>query len=194
MENENQRTFSKGQWVLFIIIIPVLFALTIGLIVLSFAGVNVFEKAQELGKGIPFVSEQQGNGEKEEMIDPEELVALQGQVKERDTQIDRLENTIFEKEQSIVELEQEIEQQSIIIEELREVQKSNKREFNEVVSSFESMSSKNAAPILIEMDEFVALQVLSQIDEETLAKILEEMPPEEAAKFAQKLTVFVPNE
>ncbi|HWO77957.1 MAG TPA: hypothetical protein VNM69_18980 [Bacillus sp. (in: firmicutes)] len=191
-KNHNEKTSSIGKRFVLWVALPLLLVLIIVLAVLSFSGINVFEKAEEFGLKIPFISGQ--TEETENRIDSSELVALQGQIKDRESQIEQLENTIIEKDQSIAELQQEIDQQSLIIEELREVQADNKREFNEVVATFESMSSKNAAPILIEMDEFVALQILARVDEETLASILENMPPADAARFAQSLTVFIPNE
>ena len=190
--NTTEKTGSIGKRFVLWVFLPLLLVLIISLAVMSILGVNVFEKAEDLGIRIPFIS---GQTEDSEIgLASSELVALQGQIKDQESQIEQLESTILQKDQSIAELEQEIEQQSLIIEELREVQADNKREFNEVVATFESMSSKNAAPILIEMDEFVALQILSKVDEETLASILENMPPADAARFAQSLTVLIPNE
>ncbi|MET3697983.1 flagellar motility protein MotE (MotC chaperone) [Bacillus oleivorans] len=188
----NEKSGSKGKRFVLWIILPLLLVLIIGLAVMSISGINIFEKAEELSINIPFLPKQ--TDEAENRIESSELIALQGQIKDQESQMDELKSTILEKDQSIAELQQEIEQQSLIIEELREVQEDNKREFNEIVSTFESMSAKNAAPILIEMDEFVALQILSRVDEETLASILENMPPADAARFAQSLTVFIPTE
>ncbi|GAA0331829.1 hypothetical protein GCM10008967_23060 [Bacillus carboniphilus] len=194
-ENEQtQKTFSKGQWFLFVVVIPILFALTVGLVLLSFAGVNVFEKAHAIGQQIPGISGMLSEEKASSEIKMEDVVALQGQIKERETQIQRMEAQMQNKDQSISELQSEIEQQQLLIDELRNVQEKSKREFKEVVSTFETMSAKSAAPILIEMDEYVALQVLSTINKDSLASILEKMPPEDAARFAQKLTVFIPNE
>lgn len=63
----------------------------------------------------------------------------------------------------------------------------SKKELGQLVSTYEQMSAKSAAPVIIKMEDAQALQLLSQMKVETLAAILEKMTPEDAAKYTALL-------
>ncbi|OIU72226.1 MotE family protein [Rossellomorea aquimaris] len=178
-EKENKET-SRFQWIVFVIFIPLLFAITIALIVMTVAGINVFEKAQSvpfISKVIPSASEE-GKEQLESRI-----VSLQTSIEDKEAQISRLRSEIDGSEKYNEKLQATIEQQKLELEELRQIGEENKRAFKEVVSTFESMSAKSAAPVLMNMEDQEALKILSSIKPDDLADILEKMPPEDAARY-----------
>jgi flagellar motility protein MotE (MotC chaperone) len=185
-KERDEKTFSRLQWIFFAGIIPLLFAVIVTLIVMTFMGVNIFEKVSEipvLSKVLP--SEGKKNIEKFD----KKIVNLQGQLKDKDAKITQLQSKIDNQEQEKEQLlrhEQDLKKQ---IDELKQIQEDNKRAFKEVVSTFEAMSAKSAAPVLIAMEEAEALKILSNIKPDSLAKILEKMPPEEAATFTESISI-----
>jgi flagellar motility protein MotE (MotC chaperone) len=191
-KDKNEKSTSRFQWVLFAGIIPLLFAVVIALVVMTVAGVNVFEKAKEAGASIPVLSSVIPTDAKEEAAKLEERVlSLQSEIEEKDSEISSLQGKIDSQEKEKERLVAEQEQMHAQIEEMEQIQQDNKRAFKEMISTFESMSAKSAAPVLLNMENDEAVKILSNIKPDTLAKILEKMPPPDAAKYTELLSAKV---
>ncbi|NQD65695.1 MotE family protein [Bacillus haikouensis] len=184
---EEKETKSNGrfQWIVFVVFIPLLFAITIALVVMTVAGINVFEKAQS----IPFISKvlPSDTEENQEQLE-NRIISLQATIEDKEAKISQLQNGIDGSEKDNEKLQATIEQQKLELEELRQIGEENKRAFKEVVSTFESMSAKSAAPVLLKMDDQEAIKILSSIKPDNLADILEKMPPEDAARLTGLLS------
>ncbi|WP_433749736.1 MotE family protein [Falsibacillus pallidus] len=191
---EKKEKNNKFQWFVMVIIIPVLFAIAITLIVLTFAGVNVFEKGKQIGENIPIISGMIHKDSKTTIKEYEsKMTNLEAVIKDKEAQIDQLSNKIETQadEKDKLLLEQERLQQEIG--ELKQIQDDNKKAFKEIVHTYETMSPKSAAPIILKMKDDEAVHILSQISNESLAQILEQMPPENAAKYTEKLSAIQTN-
>lgn len=186
---EEKKPYNIFQWFL-IAIIPVFFTIFILLIVLTVAGVNVFQWSKEVGSNIPVVSHL-FKEEKEPSIDEMngEIVDLKGEIKNREAQIAQLESDLEreaeEKEQLIEEiqaLEKEIEALKIAPE-----AEENKQAFKDIIRTYENMSAKKAAAIISALDDVDAVRILSNVKADSLAAILEKMEPENAARLTKQL-------
>jgi flagellar motility protein MotE (MotC chaperone) len=179
-EEKETKSSSRFQWIVFVVFIPLLFAITIALVVMTVAGINVFEKAQSL----PFVSKVLPSENKQDQEQLENrIVSLQASIEDKEAKISQLQSEIDGKEKDNEKLQAVIEQQKLELEELRQIGEENKRAFKEVVSTFESMSAKSAAPVLLNMEDQEAIKILSSIKPDNLADILEKMPAEDAARY-----------
>jgi len=189
IEEINEKKSNKFQMFLFVFFIPILFLVTVGLVVLSFAGVNVFEASKELGAKIPiissFIAEEPAKTEEEW---EKNIIALEGEIKDREAKIEKLETEIESKEQEVARSTLEKEQLQQQIDELTAIQEENKRAFKDIVKTYETMSAKKAAPIITAMTEQEALKILKTIKADKLAAIMESMSAEKAAKFTELLT------
>lgn len=189
LEEKEERPVNRLQWFLFVIAIPALFAIVIALVVLSFAGINVFQTASELSAKIPFVSElvkeekQQSDEEYEKNI-----IDLEAEIQDREAKMEQLEAKIESKDDEVKRMELEKSQLEAQIEELLAIQEENKRAFKDIVKTYETMSAKKAAPIIAEMKNEEALKILTNIKAESLAAIMEKLPAEDAAKYTELLT------
>ncbi|RDI47456.1 MotE family protein [Falsibacillus pallidus] len=193
LEDKREKN-NKFQWFVMVIFIPVLFAITIALIVLTFAGVNVFEKGKQIGEHIPFISGMLNKDSNTAIKEYEsKMTSLEAVIKDKEGQIDQLSNKIEAQadEKDKLLLEQERLQQEIG--ELKQIQDDNKKAFKEIVHTYETMSPKSAAPIILKMKDDEAVHILSQISNESLAQILEQMPPANAAKYTEKLSALQTN-
>ncbi|MBS4193985.1 hypothetical protein KHA97_02705 [Bacillus sp. FJAT-49870] len=190
LKNQNiEKEPSTFHRFIFWVLIPLLFALFLTLLITSIAGVNVFQRAKEIGEKVPVISSMIAGTAKDNLLEYEEkIVSLDAEIQNKNAQIDQLKSQIdkneTEKERFLLEKEQ-LEQ---TIDELRQMRDENKRAYKEIVSTYEAMAPKNAAPIILEMKDDEAVKVLSNIGTESLAKILEKMPPEQAAKYLEKLS------
>ena len=78
-----------------------------------------------------------------------------------------------------------IEQERLLdeIDTLQREQISTKREYAEIVSTFEKMSAKTSAPVIAKMSDAEALRILTSLKPETVAKIFEKMTTRRCCKI-----------
>ncbi|MEK3974538.1 MotE family protein [Psychrobacillus sp. FSL K6-1267] len=174
-----------GKKILYLFIIPLLFALALLLTFAQITNINVFEKAKELtslGQEEP-IDENKKTSRLEERV-----VSLQAEIQQKEVQIDKLQAEVdgSEKSQESLLLEQESLLQQI--EELKRQNEQSKRDYAEVVSTFEKMSAKTAAPVITNMSDAEALRILASLKPDTVAKIYEKMSPKDAAKYTELMT------
>lgn len=189
IEEIEEKKSNKFQMFIFVFLIPFLFLVTVALVVLSFAGVNIFEKSKELGAQIPFVSSlitEEGTQSEEEW--EKSVIALEGEIKDREAKIEKLESEIEGKDDQLERSNLEKEQLQQQIDELLAIQEENKRAFKDIIKTYETMSAKKAAPIITAMSEQEALKILTTIKSDQLAAIMENMAAEDAAKYTELLT------
>lgn len=185
---KSQKEPSFFQKFIYWFLIPLLFGLFLVLIIASINGVNIFEKTQQLSKKIPFAADIIKSGETEKIVEFEQTILdLEAQIHNKDAQLHELQSKI---DSSAVEKERlllEQERLEATIDELRQMRDENKRAFKEIVSTYEAMTPKSAAPIILKMKDEEAVKILSNISTEKLAKIMEKMPAESAAKYSEML-------
>lgn len=166
-------------------LIPIVFCIAILLIITMFTEKNVFEYMEEL----PFVSskdDQQliaSSGETEQKI-----VSLQAELQEKEVEAAQIQAQFDSATVENQQLQSEIERLQYEIEKLKISQEESVKEFKVILSTFEKMSAKKAAPIIVEMGETEAVRILSNMKPDTLTAIFEKMSPQDAAKYTQLLT------
>lgn len=189
LEEKEIQQEKRFQWFLPLVAIPVLFIIVIGLAVLSFAGVNVFQTASEWGSKIPFVSELMKKDTKPSVEEYEKnIISLEAEIKDSEAKVEQLETKIESKDMQVERMELEKSQLEAQIEELTAIQEENKRAFRDIVKTYEAMSAKKAAPIIANMESNEAMEILTNIKAESLAAILENLPAEDAATYTEMLT------
>lgn len=188
-EEAEEKSYSKLQWFIVIIIIPSIFALAVALIVAIVAGVNVIDKAKEYSNKLPFLTSDEERKEGKQTEDLEgKLIELRAEVKVREESLAELQTKLNSKDEKIEKLELEKEQLESEIDSLLAIQTDNKREFKDIVKTYETMSAKKAAPIITQMNDKDALEILAHLKSDTLAAIMEQMNATDAAKFTTLLT------
>lgn len=180
------------QVLLLTVIVPLLFTLAVVLIIAKVADVNVFDKAKEWTASIPFIGDK--NEEKvstdnsDDLVLEERVVTLQAEIQEKEAELfklqDNLDKSSSENEKLLVEQEKLLEEIAVL---MREKDDSTK-EFKEIVSTFEKMSAKASAPVIMKMSDAEAIKILTNLKSDTLAKVLEKMPAENAAKYTTMMT------
>lgn len=188
-EEAGEKSYSKLQWFIVVIVIPTIFALAVALIVATVAGVNVIDKAKEYSNKLPFLSSDEERKVGKQTEDMEgKLIELRAEVKVREESIAELQTKLANKDERIEKLELEKEQLESEIDSLLAIQTDNKREFKDIVKTYETMSAKKAAPIITQMNDKDALEILAHLKSDTLAAIMEQMNAADAAKFTTLLT------
>lgn len=191
-EEEIEKSPGLFQKLLLWVVIPLLFASALLLIIAKFADINVFDKAKEITSEIPFIGEPKEADLDEKGADDsvleDRVVSLQAEIKEKEAEVfqlqQKLETADDEKEDLLIEQERLLDEIAV----LERGEDGKKQKFSEIVSTFEKMSAKAAAPVLVNMSDAEAIQVLSNLKTDKLAAILEKMSPEDAAKYTTMMT------
>ncbi|WP_251658930.1 MotE family protein [Sporosarcina aquimarina] len=186
---EEHKAGSFLQMLLAWFVIPLIFAIAVLLIIAKVADVNVVEKAKEWTASVPMLEQkkQDSSTKKDKKILEERVVAMKEELKQKEQQLLVIQEDLKKsnaKNEELV-LAQEKLQAEILV--LQRTNDDSKKEVGQLVSTFEQMSAKSAAPVITEMEDAQALQLLSQMKANTLAAILEKMSPEDAAKYTALL-------
>jgi flagellar protein FlbB len=185
--NQEIEKESRLQWFLLIIVIPALFAITLTVIIMTVAGVNVMDAVKTYTNNIPIISQ---------YIDVQKMQKKLGATIEKQNemiakqkkQIRSLENQLSAKQQEVDQLKQELEnlQQSKPFAEETAAEDETVT-VEDIANIYNTMSEKNAAAILTTMSESDVFTILSALDSDKAAAILEKMPPDQAAKYTSML-------
>lgn len=191
VEETDVETKSPGFFKKFfyLFLIPFMFLIAIALIIASVTEYNVFKMADDVVEKIPFIN----SDEKEDLVEnsslnEQKVVELQAGIQEKEIQITQLQTQI---DSSALEKEQLLEEQErllVEIEKLKRDQEQTQKEFNEILSTFEKMSAKTAAPILVEMSDTESLRIMSSMKPDTLSAIFTKMSPVDAARYTELLS------
>jgi len=185
-KNKDTNLFQKMLvWTL----IPLLFTTMVLLIIAYVADVNVFDKVKELTQSLPFTNDKQNEVENgDDLIIEERIVDLQAEIQEKEAQLFKLKDDLAKSEDEKKSLLDEQTSLLAQIEALKMDKEDYKRDMKEIISTFEKMSAKSAAPVITNMSEAEAIQILTSLKPEILAPILEKMSPEDAAKYTSLMT------
>ena len=193
--SENQGEKKKGgvfQWILFVGVIPLMFAIMVALIILFVADVNVFDSVNKMASKIPFISTLVGDEEDKDAKNLQEVgekvVELQASNEEYAAQIDELTKNVKDKNKMIADLNKEITGLKAQLQKRDDKIAANEVQFSEIVKSYETMPPKKAAELIELMDEEDAIVLLSRLKNSTLTSVLEKMTPETAAKLSLAIT------
>ncbi|MEN2766447.1 MotE family protein [Ornithinibacillus xuwenensis] len=184
---EEKEKMNPFLWFLFAIVIPIIIAITLTVIVFAVAGVNVVDWAKNTGNNIPVLSSIITTDEEARETQKEE--DIQGRLDAKDAEIEQLtadntnlESTIEQLEQEIVKLERDLNASSNVEDTTDETQETVKQ----ISSSFSEMKSEQAALILQELEDDVAIAILSEMSNEDRGLIMESMTPDRAATLTEQ--------
>lgn len=175
--------------VIMVVLITLMFTTAVLLVIAKFNDVNVFDKAKEISSGLPFVGDpEKKEKEADEGILGERVITLQAEIKEKEAEVfqlqKQLDSSADEKEALLIEQEKLLGE----IQALERDNDSSTQKVSEIVSTFEKMSAKSAAPVITNMSDAEAIQILASLKSDSLASILEKMSPEDAAKYTSMMT------
>lgn len=187
----------KFQWFLFVILIPLVFAIIVTAVLFQLLDVNAAAPLQNAASKIPVVKElitakepagksaasnqEDGTQELKKTIEDQkqQLSILESDLKASQEEVNRLNQKI----RSMENLEQKSKDESSNSNEANE-----KREIDKLVAIYESMSGGKAAKILAELNDEEALTLLTKLSNRKLTDILSQMTPEDAARFTTMLS------
>lgn len=192
LDELKENKISKFQWFL-VIFIPLIFAVTVAMVVFSVAGVNVVEKAKEMSAKIPFAEliqkdEVKENSAKDTEKVSRKLAKLETEIENKEKEIEKLEGIIDTRDKAVEKAEAEKQRLQSEVKQLRESQDGSKKAFKDIIRTYETMAPKKSAPIITEMSDEDAVKILASMKADTLAKVLEQMTTADAARLTKRLS------
>lgn len=163
-------------------VIPLLFIITVLLIISMFTSFNVFEKAKDLTSALPFISKEENTSSAN---NAEKVVSLQAQIKEKEAELEKLKADLEKAAADNDTLVVEQERLQFEIDKLKREQQQAEIDFAEILATYEKMDPTISAPVIVKMNETEALRILTNLKPKTLADILSNMKAEEAAKYTE---------
>lgn len=176
------------QKLFFWFLVPVMFTIAVLLIVAQFTNTNVFQFAEGLTDKIPFI----GSSNEKEVVEntalnKQKVVELEASLKEKEAEIEKLQTQIETEKASYEQLQMQQEKLLQEIETLKKQQEEVALEFQEILKTYEGMSAKSAAAILVEMSDEEALRILSSMKSSQLTEIFSKMSAADAARYTELL-------
>lgn len=162
-------------------VIPLLFIITILLIMSIFTNFNVFDKAKDVLSFLPFISSE----EQSPVNNAEEIVNLQAKIKEKEAELNKLQADLDKATKDNEALLVEQERLQFEIDKLQRAQEQATKDFADIIATYEAMAPEKSAPVIVQMNEAEAVRVLAGLKPETLADVLASMPAGNAAKFTE---------
>jgi flagellar motility protein MotE (MotC chaperone) len=188
-ENDKEKT-SRLQWFLYVMLIPVLFTIMIGLIIATLSGVNVIDKAKALTSNLPFSSKTAvSKTSTSTESNNSKVINLQAQLQSKSAEITKLQDQIDSQANDKQELLLQQKQLQSEINDLKKAAQVHQKKFSDIVSTYTNMSPNSAADIISNLDDNNAVEILANLDTDTLASIMEKLTPQKAAKYTQMLSV-----
>ncbi|KGP93274.1 hypothetical protein N780_10945 [Pontibacillus chungwhensis BH030062] len=176
---------SKVQWFVFVILIPLILAVTVALIIMTVAGVNIFEKTKQFADDVPRVSSLLNTETKNESDG--QTVELQATIEDQNAQLDELKSQLTVKDEKIEELNNEINQLNQEVKDKKVSDKNQEEILTDLSSSFKKMDPEQAAAILSQLDQASSVDLLEKLPSDERGKVLAALNPEQAANLTSAL-------
>lgn len=192
LEEEKKQNFNIFQRILLVVIIPILFAVVVVLLLLIYSGVDVMDKGKDLVNHIPFLTSEktstETNTNEQTKKDAETIKNLEDKMAEQEETIANLQTEIDNKDKINKDITMEREKLQKELDALKSEQSETKTAFSNLVKTYETMSAKNAAAIIAEIEQEEGLKILASVKPAKLASILEKMEPAIASKYTELLS------
>lgn len=185
--------YSKLQWFFFVVIIPLIFALIVYSVIMTFMGNSVVDQLKTLGSHIPIVSNFISDENEDETIVNEtenlqaEIERLTANIQEQEHTILELENMLREKDEELVEARETILRLENQLEDETELESTDNRNVQDTARMLLAMSPKDAASIIAEMQNSEILPVLKEMKADDSGRIIAKLEPQRASSLMEEL-------
>ncbi|OAJ75409.1 hypothetical protein AYJ08_04590 [Brevibacillus sp. SKDU10] len=191
-EIQEEREYNRLEWLLYIIVIPALFASLLAGILASLLGYDVVGSVKDWLNNIPYVEKlipddtptsQTVEGSKEDSKTETKAQVNEEAAKSKQA-ADQLQKEVSQKDSTIAALQKQIANLQKATEEKRIEEEERQKQFQDLAKIYSSMSAKNAAAIVSNLSKEEAVVVLSKMKTDEQAQLLAKMDPKKAADIS----------
>ncbi len=183
---------SKLKFILALIVVPLIFAMIIGGILAQMFGLFNFAP---MARNIPMVGEFVPKEDPDEPMDreeelqrwAEELAAMQEELEEERAELERKERELEELEEELREREADLDAWEADLKAEEETMVAREERLEQLANTFEEMRPADAAEMLENQGNELALEILNRLPNDHKADILTEMDSARAAELTRLL-------
>lgn len=185
--------YSKLQWFFFVVIIPLIFALIVYSVIMTFMGKSVVDQVKSIGSHVPFVSSlldeknESETSQKDKDKLENEIERLTANIHEQEQVLLELENKLLEKDDELVDAKETILKLEKQLENADEVEGTESKSVKETAKMLLSMSPKDAASIISEMQNSEVIPVLQEMKASDSGRIVAKLEPQRASTLMKEL-------
>ncbi|GIO00738.1 MotE family protein [Brevibacillus laterosporus] len=192
-EIQEEREYNRLEWLLYIIVIPALFASLLAGILASLLGYDVVGSVKDWLNNIPYVEKlipdntptsQTVEGSKEDSKTEAKKAQVNEEAAKSKQAADQLQKEVSQKDSTIAALQKQIANLQKATEEKRIEEEERQKQFQDLAKIYSSMSAKNAAAIVSNLSKEEAVVVLSKMKTDEQAQLLAKMDPKKAADIS----------
>lgn len=195
MDPTAERNYSKLEWILYIIILPLIFVSILTITLLWFLNVDFKDNLLMNLNEKPFIGNIIDDEQFEKTYDSskienkDELLATLNEYKnslnEKNDQLTKKDSEILALNEQVTELNKQIEELQSQLNEKSVSDKSREEEIANLAKIYSAMSAKNAAGIIANLSNEEAVLILDKMNNEAKSQILEKMDPVKAAELSK---------
>ncbi|MBA4532288.1 MULTISPECIES: MotE family protein [Brevibacillus] len=192
-EIQEEREYNRLEWLLYIIVIPALFASLLAGILASLLGYDVVGSVKDWLNNIPYVEKlipddtptsQTVEGSKEDSKTEAKKAQVNEEAAKSKQAADQLHKEVSQKDSTIASLQKQIANLQKATEEKRIEEEERQKQFQDLAKIYSTMSAKNAAAIVSNLSKEEAVVVLSKMKTDQQAQLLAKMDPKKAADIS----------
>ncbi|ATO47953.1 MotE family protein [Brevibacillus laterosporus] len=188
-EIQEEREYNRLEWLLYIIVIPALFASLLAGILASLLGYNVVGSVKDWLNSVPYVEKLiPDDAPTSQTVEDNKTEPAKAQVNEEATKskqaAEQLQKEVSQKDTTIAALQKQIVNLQKTTEENRIKEEERQKQFQDLAKIYSSMSAKNAAAIVGNLSKEEAVVVLSKMKTDEQAQLLAKMDPKKAADIS----------
>ncbi|AIG27612.1 MotE family protein [Brevibacillus sp. 7WMA2] len=192
-EIQEEREYNRLEWLLYIIVIPALFASLLAGILASLLGYDVVGSVKDWLNNIPYVEKlipddtptsQTVEGSKEDSKTEAKKAQVNEEAAKSKQAADQLQKEVSQKDSTIASLQKQIANLQKATEEKRIEEEERQKQFQDLAKIYSTMSAKNAAAIVSNLSKEEAVVVLSKMKTDQQAQLLAKMDPKKAADIS----------
>lgn len=183
--------YSKLQWFFFVVVIPFIFALIVYGVIMTFMGKSVVDQVKSVGSHVPFVSslldeEDKAKPSNKDKLE-DEIERLTANINEQEQMVLELENKLLEKDDELIDAKETILKLEKQLENADEGEEPGSSSVKETAQMLLSMSPKDAASIISEMQNNEVIPVLQEMKASDSGRIVAKLEPARASNLMKEL-------
>jgi flagellar protein FlbB len=184
-----ERSYSKKEWVLYILVLPLFFTMILSFFILQWIGYNVTDRVTGLFRQIPVVKNVLPSSFSTDTGTPKETAEvrqLQKQVADLTAQINELQrqrDSLLQSQDQKDALISQLRNQIFTLQKQLDDRRTGEAQQKETAAIYEDMSPGKAAAILEAMPVDQARNIFAHLSTDAKASILEKMDPAKVSQF-----------
>jgi flagellar motility protein MotE (MotC chaperone) len=178
-----ESSYSKAEWILYIIILPIIFTLILSCLILQLLGYNLFGKVTGYFKQIPAIknavstTNDADSGAQQGSSEVRQLEKRMNELNQQVSELQKLRDSLLQSQEQKDALISQLRNQIFTLQKQLDDKKAEEDKQKADAALYEDMSPGKAAAILEAMPNDQARNILNHLSTDAKAAILEKMDP-----------------